>query len=363
MIAFFASVTALYAQPTLRDAFKDNFLVGVAINDGHIAEKDSSRTALITAQFNTITPENVMKWGPIHPGEGKYNFDLADRYVDFGEKHGMFVIGHTLVWHQQTPQWVFRNADGSPADRDTLLARMREHIHTVVGRYRGRIKGWDVVNEALAEDGSLRGSQWREIIGDDYIIKAFQFAHEADPDAELYYNDYSIENPAKRAGAITLLKKLKAAGVHITGVGIQEHASLTWPSAGALDETIAVFAKLGLKVMITELDVDVLPSRKKNIGSAEITENEAADPALNPYTEGLPGNMQQRLARRYAELFGIYLKHRGTVTRVTLWGVTDDNSWLNDWPIKGRTSYPLLFDRAGNPKPAFDAVIKLTQSK
>lgn len=363
ILALCALTPVLAGEASLKDVFQKHFLVGVALNNTHVSGKDSEARVLVTSQFNSLTPENAMKWESLHLSEGKYDFTNADHYVEFGEKHGLAVIGHTLVWHNQTPAWVFKNADGSTANRETLLARMCEHIHTVVGRYKGRVKGWDVVNEALAGDGSLRDSQWRKIIGDDYILKAFQFAHEADPDAELYYNDYSIENPAKRKGAVALLQRLKDAGISVFGVGIQEHVSLTWPNISDLDKTITAFGKLGLKVMITELDVDVLPSRNDNTGSAEITKNESADSVLNPYSKGLPDEMQQKLAHRYAKLFGVYLKHHGIVTRVTFWGVSDDNSWLNDWPIKGRTSYPLLFDRAGKPKPAFYAVMETARSK
>ena len=218
-----------------------------------------------------------MKWDAIEPQPGKFRFESADRYVEFGERNGMFIIGHTLVWHSQTPGWVFKDAKGDVADRETLLARMREHIQNVVGRYQGRIKGWDVVNEALEEDGSLRKSSWFKIIGDDYIVKAFEFAHAADPKAELYYNDYGIEDGAKRDGAIVLLKKLKDAGTPVTAVGIQGHLNLNWPSPQALEKTIAAFGQLGLKVMITELDVDVLPARSRNT-SADVRRSEAAAP-------------------------------------------------------------------------------------
>jgi endo-1,4-beta-xylanase len=218
------------------------------------------------------------------------------------------------------------------------------------------VKGWDVANEALDEDGSLRKTPWLEIIGDDYLVKAYEFAHEADPNAELYYNDYFLENPIKRKGAIALLGKLKAAGIPIVGVGIQEHVTFTWPKLTDLDDAISDFGKLGLKVMITELDVDVLPASKKP-GDADINRKEKADPKLDPYTKGFPDDMQEKLAKRYADLFGVYLKHRGTVTRVTFWGLDDGQSWLNGWPIKGRTEHPLLFDRAGHPKPAYHAVL------
>jgi endo-1,4-beta-xylanase len=239
-----------------------------------------------------------------------------------------------------------------------MLARLRDHIHTVVGRYKGRILGWDVVNEALNEDGTLRRSPWFNLIGEDYIVKAFQWAQEADPAAELYYNDYSVENAPKRAGAVALIRRLQAAGIRVAGMGLQGHNKLDWPTAAQQDSTIAAFAALGVKVMITELDIDVLP-RAQNAQTADVSQRAALGAGQNPYTAGLPDSVQQRLTRKYAELFGIYLKHRGTVSRVTFWGVSDGDSWLNDWPVRGRTSHPLLFDRNGAPKPAFDAIVRL----
>src|ERR1039458_2966345 len=247
------------AQPALKDVFKNDFLIGAALNPAQFCESNAMEAALIRRQFNTITPENVLKWELVHPAPGRYDFTLADRYVEFGETNGMAIIGHTLVWHQQTPAGVFQDDQGNPVSREVLLARMREHILTVVGRYKGRIRGWDVVNEALAEDGTLRPSPWRKIIGEDFILKAYQFAHEADPQAELYYNDYSLENKPKQRGAVALIRQLQAQGVKIAAVGLQSHVKMGWPSPGREEAAIAAFAKLGVKVNITELDVDVLP--------------------------------------------------------------------------------------------------------
>src|SRR5437868_1751579 len=243
------------APPALRSAFRGVFLVGAALNAAQFSGQDTLGAAIVKAQFNSITPENALKWASVHPRPGTYDFAAGDRYVEFGERNSMFVVGHNLVWHNQTPRWVFQDSGGTPVSRDTLLARLRDHIHTVVGRYRGRIKGWDVVNEALEDDGTLRRTPWLTILGEDYLATAFRFAH------------------------------------------------------------------------------------------------------------GLPDSLQQALARRYAELFGSYLRHRGTVTRVTFWGVTDRDSWLNNWPVRGRTNYPLLFDRDGRPKPAFAAVIGTAPAK
>ncbi len=352
------SGTALQAQSpaTLKDAYKNAFLIGVAINERQFSDHDPRGVPIIQAQFNSITPENILKWESVHPEPDQYAFDAPDRYVAFGETNHMFIIGHTLVWHSQTPKWVFEDAAGKPLDREALLNRMSNHIHTVVGRYKGRIQGWDVVNEALNENGSLRQSRWLKIIGADYIAKAFQFAHDADPQAQLHYNDYSLENEAKRNGAIALIKKLQAQGIAVTAVGLQGHDKMDWPTVQQQDETIAAFAKLGVKVMITELDIDVNRATQQQ-RSADVSDVTAAARGSRGDTNGLPDSVQLALAQRYAELFGVFLKHRDVVSRVTFWGVTDGDSWLNDRG-GGRPNHPLLFDRAGKPKPAFASVIQ-----
>ena len=342
-------------QLALKTAFKDDFRIGAALSPAQFCESNRVEAAIVKAQFNSLTPENVMKWEQIHPLPGQYDFAMADRYVAFGEANGMFIVGHTLVWHSQTPPWVFE-LDGKPASREVLLQRMREHIGSVVGRYKGRVHAWDVVNEALNEDGTLRQTPWLQIIGEDYLVKAFQFAHEADPAAELYYNDYSLEYTPKRLGAVALVRKLQAAGVKVHGIGTQQHIQLLEPTVAQVDETLTAFGALGIKVMITELDVDVLPSAARNL-DADVSSRVAADPALNPYTNALPAEVELALADRYAALFAVYCKHRGTLDRVTFWGVTDAQSWLNNWPIRGRTAYPLVFDREGKPKAALKAIL------
>jgi endo-1,4-beta-xylanase len=338
---------------TLKDAYQKDFLIGVAVNRSQFFDEDRRGDPIIKAQFNSISPENILKWESVHPSPGTYDFTGPDQYVAFGEQNHMAIIGHNLIWHNQTPHWVFVDAQGRPVSRDVLLQRMHDHIFTVVGRYKGRIKGWDVVNEALNEDGTMRDTPWRKIIGDDYIEKAFQFAHEADPKAELHYNDYSLENVAKRNGAIALIKKLQTDGITITAIGLQGHVKMDWPTPQQEDETISDFARLGIKVMITELDVDVVPATQRN-RTADIAANAQAG-GSNTYTDGLPDSMQQALAERYASLFKVFLKHRDVITRVTFWDVTDGDSWLNG---PGRVNYPLLFDRDGKPKAAFYRVIQ-----
>jgi len=346
----------------LKDKFRSAFLVGAAIAPKQFEEQDVANAALVKREFNTISPENVLKWVVVHPQPNQYDFAPADKYVAFGERNGMFIIGHTLVWHSQVPAWVFKDDQGQPLTRDALLARMKDHINTVVGRYKGRIKGWDVVNEALNEDGTLRETPWMKIIGPDYLQKAFEYAHEADPAAELYYNDYNLDYPAKRDGAVRLVKSLLDRGIPVHAIGSQEHLKLTTPTAIQVDSAIRAFAAIGVKVNVTELDIDLLPPATRNTG-ADVSMRAGPAPNLNPYTAGLPDSMQVKLARRYEDLFRVYLANKDAIDRVTFWGVADGDSWLNGWPVPGRTSYPLLFDRQLGKKPAYDAVSALANAR
>ncbi|MCU0779930.1 MAG: endo-1,4-beta-xylanase [Akkermansiaceae bacterium] len=350
---------ARQAGTTLRSAYQDHFLIGAALNQFQVSGRNARAAEIAARQFSSVTAENDMKWQSVHPERGRYRFENADAYLKFAEKHDMKVIGHTLVWHSQTPGWVFKGEGGRDATRDELLALMKEHIMTVAGRYKGRIHGWDVVNEALSDGGPdiLRDSPWRRIIGEDFLDHAFRFAREAAPGAELYYNDYGLENPRKRANCIKLVKGMLERGVPIDGIGTQSHFHLNHPSLDDIEKTITAFAALGLKVMVTELDVDVLPDRGP--GGADISRREQAGPKLNPYTDGLPAEVQERLAKRYADIFRIYLRHSDSITRVTFWGLDDGSSWLNGFPIRGRTNHPLLIDRKLEPKPAFFTVLKL----
>ncbi|NNE45981.1 MAG: endo-1,4-beta-xylanase [Rhodothermales bacterium] len=343
-------------EATLKSAFAESFMVGAALNEAQFSGQAVDEAAIVMKHFNTITPENTLKWESVHPEPDSFNFGPADAYVSFGEENGMFIVGHALVWHHQTPQWVFQDENGEDVDRETLLNTMQNHILTVVGRYKGRIDGWDVVNEALNDDGTLRETAWLRIIGDDYIAKAFEYAREADPDVQLYYNDYSLPDRPKRDGTVALITNLQERGIDVAGVGLQGHYKLTSPGVAQLDSSIAAFAAMGVDVMITELDIDVLPAAWEHRGADLSLDVELHD-ALNPYTEALPDSMQHVLATRYAELFGVFQKNADVVTRVTFWGVTDQASWLNSWPVEGRTSYPLLFDRSNNPKHAYDMVI------
>lgn len=361
LIAAAGMIQTASADPsTLREAYEKDFLIGVAMNGRQASGANAKAAGIIGRQFSSLTAENDMKWQLIHPEPGRYNFDRADAYFEFAEKYKMEVIGHTLVWHSQTPRWVFEGEDGKPATKEELLKRMRDHIHTVAGRYKDKVKGWDVVNEALSDGGPdiLRRSPWRDIIGDDFIDHAFRYAREAAPDAELYYNDYNLEIPRKRANCVKLVKGMLERGVPIDGIGTQSHFQLGFPSVEDVEATIREFASLGMKVVVTELDVDVLPRR--NPGVADINNRETG---ANPYTGGLPDEVQQKLAKRYEDIFRVYLKYRDQVGRVTFWGLDDGMTWLNGFPVRGRTNHPLLFDRRLEPKPAFEALLKLGGEK
>lgn len=367
---------------TLKDAYQDHFHIGVAINrtiatDTAVKADNVDRTldqvradtALVLEQFNQIAPENDLKWQLIHPREGQngYDFVPADAFVNFGVSNNLYIIGHTLVWHSQTPNWVFAGTNPPPnlastdnpgrprsgrggysgprASREELLVRMRDHIHTVVGRYKGKIKAWDVVNEAIADGGTniLRNSLWSEIIGPDFIAKAFQYAHEADSDAILRYNDYGLENQSKRRKLIALIKSLQEQGVPVHAIGSQAHVNVS-TSFATMDQALTEMATLGLPIHITELDVNSAAGGQRST-AAEIGDNAATTQG------GLVSEADKKQAAAYADIFRAFLKHKEHVKMVTFWGVNDAVSWR----ANGR---PLLFDGNNRPKPAFDAVLR-----
>ncbi|MGC4100366.1 endo-1,4-beta-xylanase [Ferruginibacter sp.] len=337
--------------PSLKGVYKKDFTIGTALNSTQIEEKDPQAALLIPQQFNTATPENIMKAEIIHPQWDVYNFDMADKMVAYCAKNNMLVNAHTLIWHSQLPPFV-RQIQSV----DSFRTFFTNHIKTVAGRYDGKVYSWDVVNEALNEDGTLRKSVFSQKLGDDFVTEAFRLAQAAAPNTHLYYNDYNNEQPAKRAGCIALIKKIQAAGVRIDGVGIQGHWHLGKLPLKEIEESIEQYAALGIKVMITELDIEVLP---RNFQGADVNQRMKADPTMDPYKNGLPDSIQQKLADDYRSLFKLFLKHKDKIARVTFWGVNDGQSWLNGWPVPGRTNYPLLFDRNFKPKPAFDAVIAI----
>lgn len=420
---------------TLKDTFKDAFLIGAALSPRQFLGKDLQASAFVTREFNCATAENAMKWESLEPKNNQFRFEQADKFIEYCRSNNLVIIGHNLCWHAQLPSWVSKPDPGQETlTKEVLLARLKHHITTVATHFKGKVHGWDVVNEAINDgDGAYRNSVFYRVIGKEYLPLAFKWAHEADPDAELYYNDYNLDaDDAKRATAIELIKYLREQGAPIDGIGLQGHYNLSRPAAAKIDETIQMFADLGLKVMITELDVEVLhdtnvtgavgattggaqqrpnnPPRPRFFPTSEtlkselhlsdaqlaqitkiveaatqeiadaistrefnrigevrsestdairglLTESQQAKftdliamPPLGPPPPPLTAAEQQELAKRYGDIFDVFLKHRKAITRVTFWGVRDADSWR-------RRSSPLLFDDNYGRKPAYDAVI------
>lgn len=355
------------AGNTLKNAYKNAFLTGTAVTPGITSGNEKTVQDIVVKHFNSITVENVMKAALINPEPGVYNFGPADEFVAFGEKNNMFIIGHTLVWHNQCPTWFFTNAKGQPNSKEEQIERLRSHIAAVAGRYAGKVNAWDVVNEVIGEDGLYReNTAWVKAFGNgDTLVKyAFTFAAQYAPDTELYYNDFNTWRPAKRDGIIRLIKMLQKEGIRIDGIGMQGHWGLGYPQNQYIEEAIEAYAATGLKVMITELDVDVLPLTKEGqiIGQCMTDKQfqlEEFKAFLDPYPQGLPDSIEDAQTKRYRELFSIFYKHRDKIDRVTFWGVHDDMSWKNDYPIPDRTNYPLLWNRNLEPKPAFEEILKV----
>ena len=346
-------------EPSLKDAVGDKFLIGVALNVNQSSGVDTSSIKLVKQHFNSIVAENCMKCEVIHPEEDRYDFTLADQFVSFGEKNGMAVIGHCLIWHSQLAPWFCVDEKGNNVTPEVLKQRMKDHITTIVTRYKGRIKGWDVVNEAILEDGSYRKSKFYEILGEEFIPLAFQYAHEADPDAELYYNDYAMNMPGKREGVVKLVSSLKEKGIRIDAVGMQGHMGMDYPDINEFEQSIVAFAGTGVKVMVTEWDMSALPTVEQ---SANISDTVAYQKMLNPYPETLPDSVSKAWNNRMKQFFGLFEKHADVISRVTAWGVSDSDSWKNDFPVKGRHDYPLLFDRNYQPKPFVKEIMAESQS-
>ena len=341
---------------SLSDRYKDLFHLGAAINEDIILGKDLQSKNIVTSEFNSITPENSLKWMFLQPFPNKFNFGAADKYVELGIKNNMHIVGHALVWHNQLAD--FMKTTGS---RSEFKKHVENHINTVVSRYKGKIDAWDVVNEAFNENGSLRPSVFKNQMGDNYIEDVFKLAKTADPDADLIYNDYNLYKPAKRVGVLKMVKKLQENGTKINAIGVQAHWRLNSPSLMEIEQIILDISDLGVEVMFTELDVTVLPNPWELVG-AEVTQNFSkfeGDPKMDPYPKALPKSVEKQLAKRYEDIFKLFIKHQDKISRVTFWGVMDKHSWLNDWPIKGRTNYPLLFDRNYQPKKAYNKLINL----
>lgn len=324
----------------LKDYYKDYFTLGVAVAPSSLT---GAQLVLIQKHFGSLTAENVMKPALIHPEENRYFWDNADLIVNFAITNGMKVRGHTLVWHQQTPAWMFKDAMGNEVTKEVLLARLKEHITQVVTRFKGKVYAWDVVNEAVDDNDSkfLRETDWYRICGEEYIVKAFQWAHEADPDALLFYNDYNTEFAGKRDKVYQLLKQLLDAGVPVHGVGLQGHWNIVNPAEKDLRDAIVKYSSLGIKVQITELDVSVYTSGETS-------------PSDNVFT----AERELKQLEKYNMIFRVLRESKNVITGVTFWNVSDKSSWLDNFPVKGRKNYPLLFDQNLKPKKAYWEVVK-----
>ncbi|MEP7111376.1 MAG: endo-1,4-beta-xylanase [Ferruginibacter sp.] len=329
----------------LKDYYKNYFTMGVAVSPGALK---TGEAGLVVQHFSSMTPENAMKMGPIHPKENEYSWRDADSIAAFAKRNNMKLRGHVLCWHNQTPGWLFKDAAGKQVTKEVLLQRLQDHIASVVKRYRGTIYAWDVVNEAVSdkEDEWLRNSLWYQICGEEYIAKAFQFAHEADPDALLFYNDYNEINPVKREKIYKLVKGLKDAGVPIHGVGMQGHWAVNEPSPGQLDSTIKRFTELGLKIQITEMDISVYPK-----------EHTARERSAEDTSTAFTPEKEQKQIEVYKMCFDIFRKYRQHISAITFWNISDRSSWLDNFPVRGRKDYPLLFDASLKPKKAFWEVV------
>ncbi|WNG41076.1 1,4-beta-xylanase [Archangium violaceum] len=328
--------------PSLKDVFADDFLIGTAFSNSELlAEADRK---LLAKHFNSVTPGNVLKWDSTEPQEGVFDFSGSDAAVQFALENGQQLRGHTLVWHSQTPDWVFRDASGNLASKELLFQRMKNHINAVMGRYKGQISAWDVVNEVIdaSQPDGLRRSSWYQIAGEEFIEKAFLFAREADPDAVLFINDYNTHDSAKSQALYNLVKRLKAKGIPIDGVGHQTHISLYYPTLQEIESSIVKFADLGVETHITELDISVYSSASQRYDT-------------------FPEELKQKQAALYKQLFEVFKRHKSLITSVTLWGKDDANTWLRTFPV-ARNDWPLLFDERLQSKPAYWAIVSIPPS-
>jgi endo-1,4-beta-xylanase len=352
-LSFCAPTAKSQSQPTsvtdgkgLKDYYKDHFTMGVAVSPRSLKTDEA---ALVLQQFSSITAENAMKMGPIHPRENEYNWAGADSIAAFAKRNQLKLRGHTLCWHNQTPRWFFIDSAGKPVTKEVLLQRLKDHITTVVKRYKGTIYAWDVVNEVISDkrDEFYRNSEFYKICGEDFIAKAFEYAHAADPDALLFYNDYNETDPVKREKIYQLVKRLKEAGVPIHGIGMQGHWAVNEPSEQDLDSAIRRYGGLGVKVQVTELDISVYPKEH----SARERNAQDMDTTFTKEKEAMQ-------AEQYKMCFKVFRKYRHVVSAVTFWNISDRNSWLDNFPVRGRKDYPLLFDKALKPKKAFWEVVR-----
>lgn len=355
-------VTATDAgQVSLAETYAPFFELGVAVGGRMSSGDDPSAAVLAAQQFNRTTPENALEWQSLQPNPGEFDWRPADDFLDFAEASGMEVHGHALVWHQQVPSWVFdAPADGTPM-REALLERLDTHMAALAEHFAGRIRYWDVVNEAFNDDGSPRATPWLAGIGPDYIEQAFILAHRHFPDAKLVYNDFNMESAGKRDAVVEMANELRARRVRLDAIGTQGHVRLEAPLITAIEESIEAFGQTGAEVLVSELDVDVLPPVSANQG-ADLSVNAELSARLDPHAECLPATVARQAAERWGSLFELFIRHSDVLRAVTLWGISDGPSWLNDWPVRGRANYASLLARELKPKAAWQSVVDAASS-
>ncbi len=359
----------------IKDAYAGAFKIGAAISNRDFSDRNPETKALLLKHFNAISPDNDLKPGSLHPAPDVWNWERADNYVNFGKENGMWMLGHTLCWHNQTPEFFWSKPNGQPKSKQECFDTIEEYIKTVVTHFNGKVNAWDVINEIVAEDGGYRDLGWVHALGadpavvDEFIKHVYRCANKyATPETELYYNEFNVWRPSKLEGVMHIVKMLKEEGLRIDGVGIQAHWGLNYPKNEYVENAIDKLSALGVKVLITEIDIDVLPLSKEGqvIGRSlhdPLYQAEEFEEFLDPYKDGLPAEVEQQLADRYEELFKIFYAKRDKIDRVTFWGVNDGTSWKNGSPIPNRTNYPLPFTRQNTPHKAYYSIVGVPSAK
>ena len=368
------------AQSSLSEAYRDYWYTGVSVNQwqvqadqqgdnafdvtGHVSNDQTADWPVIVKNFNWVVAENCMKCEVIHPKEGVYDFTLADQFVNKAKAAGLKVQGHCLIWHSQCAPWFHYDDNGNLVSPEVLKQRMREHIYTVVSHFKGRVDAWDVVNEAFEDDGTPRKSLFYQILGTDYIPLAFQYAHEADPSIQLFYNDFSMNKPAKVEGVANFFRPLIKQGLPVTAIGMQGHMILEDNTNNRYikqyEHSIETIAALGVPTFFSEVDLSVLPN-PYGFSGANVSDKFAYRPEMDPYKDGLTKEQEAKIRQFWVDFYTMLLRHHKDILRVNFWCLNDANSWRNDFPIPGRTDYATLFDRKSQPKPFVQALINLVK--
>lgn len=355
----FATSAFAEQELSLKEAFADKFTMGTALHGGILSDPNHSALKIVKKHFGVLTPANAMKWGPMQPSPDEFNLEPIETIIEIAETNQMDLVGHTLFWHSQTPDWLFEDDQGNPVSRTQLLDRMRERARMMAETFGDRIKIWDVVNESIERDGTWRQSKFQQIIGDDFTEQAFRIAMEELPqDAFFLYNDYGMTDPGRRDAVVSMVKDFQSKGIKIDGIGMQGHWGMDYPNTQAIVDSFEAFASTGLPIHITELDIDFL-GKDVAFGANVDIRRVKSNPQNNPYPDGkLPSAEEERFAKRYAEIFEILVDHADKIDRVTFWGVTDGDSWLNNFPVRGRTNFAMLFNREYEARPALKSVIE-----